>query len=272
MELEKLLKDAGLTQYEAGAYYSLIAGGVLSANEISRNAHIPMGKIYETLKSLGDKGFIEVQNSRPKKYHPVQPRTAFAGHYRRMEKEKEKELGKLQETITQIERAMPEKRKVTDDDEMFWTTTFGTKEMEAAYISYFMQAESEICIATSRSMRESTHKYYQKLLTPMVALVIETAKKGTKFSILDSKTGISEICAGLIGTINDKKVRDDVDGRISIREKETDYDLVLVDNDTTIIDIGDPIAPGTVLGTFKICDRKFNARLRGKFDSLWNCR
>lgn len=269
MELEQLLKDAGLTQYEAAAYYCLIAGGVLSANEISRNASIPMGKIYETLKSLGDKGFIEVQNSRPKKYHPVKPKAAFAGYYQHVKKEKDKELGLLQETITQIEQAMPEKRKVADDEEMFWTTTFGTKEMEAAYISYFMQAESEICIITSRSMRKSTHKYYQKLLTPMVALVIETAKKGTRFRILDSKTGISEICADLLESIRDKKTRDEVNSRITIREKETDYDYVIADDDTAILDIGDPIAPGTVLGTFKICDRKFNSRLRERFDSLW---
>jgi len=50
---------------------------------------------------------------------------------------------------------------------------------------------------------------------------------------------------------------------------ETPYDFVLIDDAVTIIDIGDPISPGTVLGPFKIVDRVFNSRLKGRFDELW---
>ena len=90
MDDEKLLRDAGLNKYESSAYLSLLKGGVVEAGELSRNSKIPMGKIYEVLKTLEDLGFIEVQMSRPKRYRAIEPKIAFDNFYSRKEDDSKK--------------------------------------------------------------------------------------------------------------------------------------------------------------------------------------
>lgn len=68
----------GLNNYEIDAYTSLLEGGKMTAMEISRESTIPYSKIYETLNSLKEKGWIKSSESRPFKYYPIPPLEAVA--------------------------------------------------------------------------------------------------------------------------------------------------------------------------------------------------
>src|SRR5947208_3450272 len=50
------LKELGLTGTEVKAYISLLRGGTMTANDVSRDARIPYSKVYEALESLHEKG------------------------------------------------------------------------------------------------------------------------------------------------------------------------------------------------------------------------
>jgi len=72
-----ILREIGLTDYEARAYKSLLELGVATASQVSEHAEIPYSKIYEVLNSLGRKGWIETQDERPRKYYPKPPTEAL---------------------------------------------------------------------------------------------------------------------------------------------------------------------------------------------------
>lgn len=73
MRMLEALEKLGLTEYESKAYTTLVEHGHLSAKEASRLTGIPYSKIYTTLISLVDKGWVSVKEGRPKKYRPIEP-------------------------------------------------------------------------------------------------------------------------------------------------------------------------------------------------------
>jgi sugar-specific transcriptional regulator TrmB len=92
------LEALGLTKAEVRAYVALIEKGTMTASEISRAARIPYSKVYEALKALHAKGWIDEQQSRPILYTAKSPNTAIEEMNSRYEAErKEKEMLALKE-------------------------------------------------------------------------------------------------------------------------------------------------------------------------------
>ncbi len=68
------LKKLGLNGYEANVYIALVGLGEATAREISENSNVPRPKVYDTIKSLEEKGFVEVQQGNPALFRPMDPR------------------------------------------------------------------------------------------------------------------------------------------------------------------------------------------------------
>ncbi len=58
-ELRAALEDAGLSQYQADAYSTLLQLGSASATEIADACDVPSARIYDVLRDLETKGYIE---------------------------------------------------------------------------------------------------------------------------------------------------------------------------------------------------------------------
>ena len=82
----KALHEAGLTEYELRAYVSLLKYGPMTANETSNDSDIPYSKIYEVLRNLEKKGWIEIESGRPNKYYPKAPSEAIEATRMRVER------------------------------------------------------------------------------------------------------------------------------------------------------------------------------------------
>lgn len=69
----QVLKGMGLTMYEAHAYVTLTSLISSTASEISEKSGIPRSKIYNVLKGLINKNFIDVEDGRPLTYTAKSP-------------------------------------------------------------------------------------------------------------------------------------------------------------------------------------------------------
>jgi len=77
LEIQRYLNDIGLSDYESAAYTALLKQGTSTAKKTSTDSEIPQSRIYDILERLETKGFVKIQEGRPKKYGPVNPEQAI---------------------------------------------------------------------------------------------------------------------------------------------------------------------------------------------------
>lgn len=90
-----VLKGIGLTMYEAHAYVALTSLIQSTAVEISAESNIPRSKIYDVLKSLNKKNFIEIEDGRPLTYIVKSPVEVLT-------REKERISSEIEDTISRL--------------------------------------------------------------------------------------------------------------------------------------------------------------------------
>ncbi|NLU05024.1 MAG: TrmB family transcriptional regulator, partial [Methanothermobacter sp.] len=67
------LKIMGLTDYQASAYTAMVSLVSARAVEVAEVSGIPRSRVYEVLRQLSDRGFVEVERGKPMRYHVVPP-------------------------------------------------------------------------------------------------------------------------------------------------------------------------------------------------------
>jgi HTH-type transcriptional regulator, sugar sensing transcriptional regulator len=67
----------GLTDYESKVYLSLASQISADAFEISDKSGVPRSRTYDVLKSLHNKGFVDITRGKPLKYTVVPPQEVF---------------------------------------------------------------------------------------------------------------------------------------------------------------------------------------------------
>ncbi|WP_276301245.1 HTH-type sugar sensing transcriptional regulator TrmB [Halorussus lipolyticus] len=68
-----------LGEYEIDAYLTVLEHGDLTASQIADRTDIPQPRVYDTVRSLSDRGLVELRESRPMKVIAVDPEEAFSG-------------------------------------------------------------------------------------------------------------------------------------------------------------------------------------------------
>ncbi|WP_066417804.1 HTH-type sugar sensing transcriptional regulator TrmB [Halorubrum aethiopicum] len=66
-----------LGEYEIDAYLAVLEHGELTASDIADRTDIPQPRVYDTVRSLADRGLVELRESRPMKIVAVDPEDAF---------------------------------------------------------------------------------------------------------------------------------------------------------------------------------------------------
>lgn len=68
------LEKMGLTENEAKAYVGLVSLGEATAREVHELTNVPRAKIYEVLKVLAKRGYLEVRQGSPTYFRAVDPK------------------------------------------------------------------------------------------------------------------------------------------------------------------------------------------------------
>ena len=72
-EIIDKLRALGLGSYEARSYLALLSLGRGNGYAVSKHAKVPSSKIYQVLKTLVEKGFVETDGMAKSEYIPVDP-------------------------------------------------------------------------------------------------------------------------------------------------------------------------------------------------------
>jgi sugar-specific transcriptional regulator TrmB len=72
-EVVNFLNSLELGKYEAEAYLALIKHGPQNYKGLIELSGVPYGKIYSTLKTLDNKGWVKTTDQRPKIFYAVDP-------------------------------------------------------------------------------------------------------------------------------------------------------------------------------------------------------
>jgi len=75
--MERVGERFNLGEYEIDAYLAVLEHGELTASEIATETDIPQPRVYDTVRSLSDRGLVELRESRPMKIVAVDPEDAF---------------------------------------------------------------------------------------------------------------------------------------------------------------------------------------------------
>ncbi len=110
-KLMRAFRKLGLTDYEMRAYLALLDKGESIANEISEKSDIPISKVYDTLNSLADKGWVIIERGRPTRYKPQSPKIAAENAKTKIEQELAEYANIIVQELNSIYERRNEKEK-----------------------------------------------------------------------------------------------------------------------------------------------------------------
>lgn len=125
-EIKTLLKQSGLTEYEARACLALIRLGKCSAEKISSTEGVPLPRVYDTMSSLSKRGLISVSRTRPQLFTITDFKRFFnilkSDEKRKFEK-KVKEIDNISSKFFKTISSMPKAKGRADKDDISLTFT-----------------------------------------------------------------------------------------------------------------------------------------------------
>jgi sugar-specific transcriptional regulator TrmB len=104
------LKKIGLTEYEAKSYLALVKYGAMQGREIAKKSEVPPTRVFDTLKSLIDKGFVFQISQKPMAFQAVKTEVAVNGLIeRRIENLKHLEKS-IKESVEKLKKPATEEK------------------------------------------------------------------------------------------------------------------------------------------------------------------
>lgn len=95
--VNEALKIMDLTDYQASAYTAMVSLVSARAVEVAEVSGIPRSRVYEVLRQLSDRGFVEVERGKPMRYHVVPPSEVFRREKGRIIKKLDEAMSRLTE-------------------------------------------------------------------------------------------------------------------------------------------------------------------------------
>jgi Predicted transcriptional regulators len=259
MQKTKLLKGIGLSTYESAVYLSLLKLGVSEASTIHKDAEVPYGKVYSILDSLVEKGFVEVQRSRPKKFRGVEPDVALDAFFEKNKVKVENELKTLHLAIDELKPMLMSTTSLKTKDEIFWTTAVTETEIKKFVISLFSEAKKSVCVIPNF--------YGVPILTIIFAEFVKALERGVKINML-----VSPQFNNFVSFLSrkDEKTLKILKKNLEIRSvRNTNSYFGIIDNNLVILLQPHPLDKNRLISVMKILDADLAKSLRKEFDIMW---
>ena len=118
--------NLGLTIYEVEAYLFILEYDSAEASELSRKSDNPYVKIYETLKKLESYCFLEVQQTRPKKFRSREANVAIEDFLTNKRQILDNEYAEYKHLGNKFLDEIKNLDQYTRKEQTFWRTAIST--------------------------------------------------------------------------------------------------------------------------------------------------
>lgn len=131
---ESLQRNVDMSEYESFVYLSLVRNGKQSMKEIAETSGVPKQRVYDIVDTLRSEGFIELDDSYPKKAYAVEPN---------------KTLGPIQTQIRRVQDRLDELHKTVSDIESGVAQFKNISTIEKYVSELFAAAENTVFLLAS---------------------------------------------------------------------------------------------------------------------------
>ncbi len=249
-----VLRELGLTGYEARVYLALLDSGQFSASQAADHSGVPRQRVYDVLSSLVSRGLVEARpHGRGTRYVAVAPQTALpalleieASRFRRLESVTHHMLGHLSTLYAQGRR---------DDGPLDYVSVLrGPAAINERFERIRAEAREEILVFTKAPFADPPSEDDPGLDAFHSRLV---ARSVYEDDILRSPTGRASA------------ERFAAQGEGQRFTASVPLKLVVVDAETVLFAMPDPLAGSVELTTLVIENPQFGATMRLAFEAVW---
>ena len=178
-----LLQKIGLSKYQASIYACLLRKGPLDARSVSRESHVPMGKIYETLSQLLINEIIIEHSGRPKRYEAIIPEIAFQRIYMKYYLDHEKQREDLKNTITQLEQVLERKNQTSPNLQDF-QIMYSNEDILNYFIRIHNEAKKEVIYVTQIRYGSFDSELDERTLQSLMNNLVSLLKRGISVKMI----------------------------------------------------------------------------------------
>lgn len=256
------LRDLGLSEYEARAYRALLSTSPSTAKELSRASDVPMGRVYDVLKDLEQRGLARSQAaSRPKKYVAVEPEAALDRLLDAKREELQEQAAQYEATVGELETDLD---APTTSEEGFWTAAVGAEETVDLLIERFDAAtERVVTVAGGPTPQFDIGEYGDAI----AAACQRALERGASVSVLLGPELLRDLPREVTERYETQLV-DHPDFEVRTTERVSGS-FHLIDGMEVCIEVPNPLVPREPFGMIDLKDREFAADIREMFDPRW---
>jgi sugar-specific transcriptional regulator TrmB len=176
-EVLNSLRQLGLNQYEAKAYYALANFGIHTAGELALRAELPRPRIYDVLLELQNKGFVLIQQGRPVKYAALPIFEAVKTLKKQRQDSLEEELRKFEDLGDKLSQKIKTQTSAAPAlEENIWTIK-GREAIYSKISSMISAAKKHVSIATDEKGWISKNRVHGKEIE-------KAAKRGAEITVI----------------------------------------------------------------------------------------
>lgn len=255
-------RDLGLSSYEEKVYRALLSVGTATAEDLSEESDVPIGRIYDVLNGLESRDLVHCnQEAHPRVYTPVDSDTAIDRLLRDRKQDIEVERTRYENVAAELRSQVGSQPPV---DGRFWETK--TRDTEAEFIhsqiERFSAATDEILIVGNSILvdqflnaEDAVQKWIESVQNNTIRIQILLSE-----DLADNEEQLFKLLNG------SEKIAMSVETRM---HPSVTANFDLIDQDELYLYVTDPFAHPGPLGTVCIYESDFIEDLKSEFTKYW---
>ncbi|AGB38837.1 TrmB family transcriptional regulator [Natronococcus occultus] len=252
-------RDLGLSSYEERVYRALLTERTATAEELSAESDVPMGRIYDVLNGLESRDLVHCNpESHPRVYSPIDAEMAIDRLLRDRKRDLEAERTRYENVAAEL-RSQLGSQPPTDG--RFWETRSHDSEIEfvTAQIERFSDATDEVLIVGDSVI---VHQFLA-VLEPLERWLESVANGSIRVRILLSEqvsNGGDQLLQSLRATGQSVETR---------LHPSVTANFDLIDGRDLYLYVTDPFARSRPLGTIHVTEDVLVDELTDEFTAYW---